>query len=297
MAVESNLFDRLRSAFMQGSSMVRKLILINVSVFVAVFSVRTLLSMGGAEAAFETYIFRNLAMPVNIGGLLARPWTIVSYMFMHGGFMHILFNMLMLFWMGSNFQDYLGNRRLLAAYMWGGLAGGLLVVLAYATLPMLAGHQTAVLVGASASVYAVVCGMATLIPNYEVALFGLWFVRLKWLAGIMVLLSFFDISSQNPGGNIAHLGGAAFGFLYIKAIYNRGKLLSWFRNLLSRPVVKKYRPKMKVYERGNTFVPPSARTRPSQEEIDLILDKISASGYESLSSHEKEVLFKASKEE
>ncbi len=282
---------------MKGDSMVRKLILANLTLFVVVFSVKTILSLGDASRTFETYFFKNLAMPVDIGTLLNKPWTLFTYMFMHGGFFHILFNMLMLFWMGSNFQDYLGNRRLLSVYVWGGLCGGLLVVAAYNLFPALVPFQEALLVGASASVFAVMCGLATLIPNYEVALFGVFFLRLKWLAAIFVMLSFFEISASNPGGNIAHLGGAAYGYLYIKAIYNKSNFFNWLRGLISRPSIKKYRPKMKVYERGNTYVKPFGHVKPSQEEIDLILDKISASGYESLNSHEKEVLFKASKDQ
>ncbi len=295
--MSSPLFENLKASFMKGDSMVRKLVLVNVVVFVAVFSAKTILTLGGEHGAFDNFIFGNMAMPVHVGTLLSKPWTLFTYMFMHGGFFHILFNMLMLFWMGSNFQDYLGNRRLLSVYLWGGLAGGLLVVAAYNLLPALIPYQGALLVGASASVFAVMCGLATLIPNYEVALFGMYFLRLKWLAAIFVMLSFFEISASNPGGNIAHLGGAAFGYLYIKAIYNKSNFFNWLRGLFSKPTTKKYRPKMKVYERGNTYVQPSGRVKPSQEEIDVILDKISASGYESLSSHEKEILFKASKDE
>jgi hypothetical protein len=226
-------------------------------------------------------------------------------MFTHDlrGILHILFNMLVLYWFGRLFVEYLGSDKLIALYILGGLAGGVLYLLAYNTVPYFAAQSESVnisMVGASAAVDAIVVATATLLPNYTFFLLFFGPVRIKYIAAITVFLSFLGTVGDNAGGNIAHLGGALIGFVYIKQLQagsNWGMwvtaTLDWMKGLF------KEKPKVKVsYRKDRPAAPRQGGKSPgsyTQEEIDAILDKISAGGYESLTKEEKEKLFNASK--
>jgi membrane associated rhomboid family serine protease len=204
---------KIKYEFNRGDSMLRKLLLINIGAFVVFYSLRTIMHLSNASEVYELYIQKNLLFTVNLDGLLFKPWSLISYMFMHVGFGHIFFNMLLFFWMGSNFQDYLGNKRLLYVYIMGGVFAALVLLGAVYLIPVLNPMIGSPLIGASASIYAVTCAFATLLPNYEYSLFGMFNVRLKWIAWTLVFISFTEISNSNPGGNITHIGGALFGYL------------------------------------------------------------------------------------
>ncbi len=226
-----------------------------------------------------------------------QPWSILTYMFLHDGFMHILFNMLWLYWVGSLLQEYLGNTKTYEAYFLGGISGGLLYLLAYNLLPVFSANVSySFALGASAGVLAVVCAAATLLPDYNFQLLFFGNVKLKYIALISVLLDLISIPQGNAGGHIAHLGGALFGYLFIKLIYANNNLsyrldalFDGFLNLFSS------KPKIKIQHK-TTFMKTATNAKPSQADVDVILDKISKSGYESLSQTEKETLFKASKD-
>ncbi len=226
-----------------------------------------------------------------------QPWSILSYMFLHDGFMHILFNMLWLYWVGSLLQEYLGNTKTYEAYFLGGISGGILYLLAYNFLPAFAANVSySFALGASAGVLAVVCAAATLLPDYNFKLLFFGNVKLKYIALISVLLDLISIPQGNAGGHIAHLGGALFGYLFIKLIYANNnfshKLDAFFDSILN---FFNSKPKIKIQHK-TTFMKTAINARPSQVDVDVILDKISKSGYESLSQAEKETLFKASKD-
>jgi len=231
-----------------------------------------------------------LRLPAYLPKLLTHFWTPVTYMFMHAGIWHILFNMLWLYWFGQIFEEYLGKKRILGLYFMGGLAGAFLFVLSYNTLPVFTHSPGLVagstLVGASASVMAIMVATATLLPDYTISLILIGPVRLKWLVLVLVLIDFLGITGFNAGGELSHLGGALIGFLYIKQLH-RGH--DWIGNIAK--LFKPQKAKMKVVANN-----PSRKSYdlPRQEEIDLILDKISRSGYDSLSKQEKEILFRAS---
>lgn len=205
-------------------------------------------------------------------------------------------NMMMFYVFGSLFQEYLGSKRLLQVFIWGGISGGFLFVLLYNLFPAFQPYlNISTLAGASAAVMAVLTAVATLLPRYEMSVFGIFFVRLPFIAIFFALMSMLSMAGSNAGGEIAHVGGALFGFIYIKAIYSNFDWIKLLKNKLTpTPKPKKYVPNMKVYEPSKTYIKPNAKRKPSQEEIDMILDKISASGYESLNQSEKEILFKAS---
>lgn len=289
-----------------GNNFIGKMILINAGVFV-VTNLITFIVMGRDNSWLMDYF----AIPASITDLVFVPWTIVTYMFLHSGIPHILWNMLFLYWFGRIFQDMIGHQRLAGVYFLGGLAGAALYLLIYNVL-YLSGESSfagATMVGASAAVMAVMVATATRFPDYEVRLLILGTVKLKYLVlGLFVLSSLVDFT-MNLGGNLAHIGGAAFGYFYIRNL-DKGK--DWamdfyqFFDKLGKRFSTKNGPKMRVVHRkkpqtkraSSTARPASSKTsgnaQETQARLDAILDKISKAGYENLTKDEKAFLFKVS---
>jgi hypothetical protein len=223
-------------------------------------------------------------------------------MFLHYNFFHILFNMLWLYWFGKIFLEYLNAKKLLSVYLLGGLAGGLVYVLAFNLFPAFAeAVPTSVALGASAAILAVVMAVSFYVPNYTINLLFIGPVKLKYIALVTVLIDILSIKSGNAGGHLAHLGGALFGFLYAVQLqrgrdltkgFNRfmDSLFSLFRRRPGKIRVKYSKPK----NRPESDLEYNARKVQEQKNIDLILDKISKSGYDGLSKEEKESLFRNS---
>lgn len=240
------------------------------------------------NAAITLAINDYLAVPSYLPKLLIRFWTPLTYMFLHSGFFHILFNMLWFYWLGSIFQEYLGGKKLVDLYIIGGLAGAFLYVLFYNVFPLFADvRMFSTTVGASAAVMAIIVATATLLPDYTIQLMFLGSVKLKWIALFYVLFDLISITGPNAGGEISHIGGAIAGFFYIKHIQGSTMLGKAFQRF-SKP--KTLQVVSKNYAKSSTTL------RSKEEEIDSILDKISQSGYASLTKKEKETLFNASKE-
>lgn len=242
-----------------------------------------------------------LGLPGNGFEYLLKPWTIITYMFVHQGFFHILFNMLWFYWMGQILLEYLGKQKVIAIYFIGGIAGGLTYLIAYSLMTLGSEPKMAQgLIGASAGVMAVVIAVATLLPDYEIKLFLIGRVPMKYLGiGILILTSIMDFSI-NMGGKLAHLGGAAVGFFFIrnlKAGNDWSKPFYGVVGMFSGFFTKKKR--MKVVKkptksRTNSKQKKNGVSSTDQQRIDAILDKISASGYDTLTAEEKEFLFRAS---
>jgi membrane associated rhomboid family serine protease len=286
----NSLWQDIRYKLLQSGSRINLLIGINVLVFLLINVPATLFRLMG-NGILDNFSNEYLALPSYLPRLATHFWTPVTYMFMHHDIFHILFNMLWLFWMGQIFEEYLGNKRLVSLYIMGGLAGALFYVLAYNFFPLFSESvAVATVIGASASVMAIVVATATLLPNYTIYLMFIGPVKLKWVAIFYVVIDFLSITGPNAGGEIAHLGGALLGFIYIKQLKG-GR--DWGRSVDSMFTP---RPKVKVVSQNKSYQQQSTSI-PRQEEIDHILDKISHSGYESLNKHEKEVLFRASKNE
>ncbi len=282
------LGDLWHKAFRSGNPLY-VLIAINIVVFLGlgILSLARVLSITGAP--LSEYVVSWLQLPASVSGWLHRPWTIGTYMFTQQGLFHILFNMLWLFWLGIIFLDFLKKRQLTFVYLAGGLAGGVLYLLAFNLIPAFrADAFRTVMIGSSASVSAVVFATATLLPDYTIRLLLFGNVKLKYLALVFIALDILAIGGLNAGGSIAHIGGALFGYIYIKRLQN-GQ--DWSR-ILGRARRKR---KLRVVRND---APPSQEEPlvPNQEVIDRILDKISQSGYDSLTKAEKEALFKASKQ-
>jgi membrane associated rhomboid family serine protease len=286
----NSLWQDIRYKMLQSGSRINMLIGINVLVFLLINVPATLFRLMG-NGILDSFSNEYLALPSYLPRLATHFWTPVTYMFMHHDIFHILFNMLWLYWMGQIFEEYLGNKRLVNLYIMGGLAGALFYVFAYNVFPLFADSvAVATVIGASASVMAIVVATATLLPDYTIYLMFIGPVKLKWVAIFYVIIDFLSITGPNAGGEIAHLGGALLGFIYIKQLKGGRDWSRSVDNMFTQ------RPKVKVVSQNKSYQQQST-SAPRQEEIDHILDKISHSGYESLNKHEKEVLFRASKNE
>jgi membrane associated rhomboid family serine protease len=258
---------------------------INIIIFLILNLTRLIEFLFTKETPWADWLTIQLSMPAYLPNLVYKFWTPLTYMFTQRDFFHILFNMLWLYWMGRIFEDFLNKQQFTFTYLAGGFAGAFLYILSYYTFPVFEDQlQSALILGASASVSAIVIATATLVPDYTVSLLFFGVVRLKYLALVFLLIDLITIVGPNPGGSIAHLGGALLGFIYIKQLRS-GR--DWSR-------IFKRRSKLKVVKTFRTGSFESPAKGPDQETIDRILDKISQSGYNSLTKKEKEQLFKAS---
>ncbi|RYZ96272.1 MAG: rhomboid family intramembrane serine protease [Sphingobacteriaceae bacterium] len=288
------LWENITYKMLHTRSKLFLLIGINVAVYLAINApavIEQLFFTGFGNSNIIAYSNDYLRLPANLDKLAHRFWTPFTYMFMHADVFHILFNMLWLYWLGQIFEEYMGHGRTIGLYILGGLAGGFLYVLCFNTIPAFtAVNASAVsgIVGASAGVMAIIIATATLRPDYTIQLFLFGAVKLKWLAIFYIVVDFLSSAGGNAGGSIAHLGGALLGFIYIKRVQSGSDWIGGISKLFKR------KSKLKVVSNN-----PEKNTsaKPRQEEIDRILDKISQSGYDSLTRQEKEVLFRASKDE
>jgi membrane associated rhomboid family serine protease len=284
----SSLLDELKYNFQKQDNGLFKIITINVAVFLILNITSVILHLSQSNF-YHAYILPNFAIPADLNAFIYKPWTIFTYFFSHEDILHILFNMLGLYWFGRIIHDLIGNRRLINLYILGGLAGGILYLIFYNTIPYFQNQAAgSSMVGASASVFAIAAGAATLAPDYRFNLLFIGPVRIIFIVGFYIVVSFIGMKQGNAGGNIAHLGGAFLGFAYIRLL-QRGTDLGKPINIIAKWIKNIGKPKMKVYSNKNKDL-----SHPSQKEIDAILDKISRSGYESLSKEEKQKLFKAS---
>jgi rhomboid family protein len=282
---------------LRKSDTLQKLIIINVVVFALFGLIHSVFGLMRSPFDIYDYTEKWLTVPSSLNSLLYRPWSVITYAFYHEEILHILFNMLWLYWMGKILAEYLGNRKLLSTYILGGISGALLYILFFNIFPLFseAVHSSSAL-GASGSVLAITIAVATLLPDYTIFLLFLGPVKMKYIAAFTVLIDLLSISGSNAGGHIAHLGGALFGFIYIKQLQNGNDLAKGFNTVADFiSGIFKPKPKMKVaYKNPAAKKSTNTRNEPDQETIDRILDKISRSGYTSLSKEEKEILFKAS---
>lgn len=273
-----------------------RLIVINVCVFLALaaINVTKLFNIDITDIVVD-----YIAIPARLEILATRFWTPLTYMFVHENFFHILFNMLMLYWFGQIFLTYFSPKNLGSLYILGGFVGAALFVLTFNTVPLFVTMNNAPMIGASASVMAIIFAVAFYRPNQEIGLLLLGRIKIIYIALIIFVLDFIGLSgTSNPGGHVAHIGGAIMGYIYAKQ-YLRGKdILGWFNKIidwfanLSKP---KSRTKMKVkHKKTETDYEYNQRRHNESEEIDRILDKIKSSGYTSLNTEEKKRLFDAS---
>ncbi len=288
-----NLWDEIKESFREGSVLTR-LIYINLGVFLLIRIVNVFYFLAGAQFPFLDW----LALPADFVTLASRPWTLITYMFLHFDFLHILFNLLWLYWMGQIFLGYFDQGKLIAIYLLGGIFGGLFYVLGYNSFPVFAGMVSGSrLLGASASVIAIITALAMHAPNHSIHLMFIGPGKMKYIALFSVLMYVIGISSSNAGGNLAHLGGAAWGVIYVLQL-RRGidpaKGANWLLNSLKKQFTPK--PNVKVsYRKPVNDIEYNRKKNQDQVRINEILEKISKSGYGSLSKEEKEILFRMGK--
>ena len=299
-----SLTQDIRDAFSRRDNALNQLIIINALVFAVLIILRAIFFI--AQSGSYQLVVRQLALPSDFYSLLRHPWTLLSYAFVHEGFLHILFNMLNLYWFGQLIREYLGDRRLVSIYILGALLGAAFFLLAYNFIPALQPFVGQPVIGASASVTAVIVAAATLLPDFTFMLFIIGAVKIKWIAVAVVLISIAGINGGNPGGEITHLGGALLGFVFVKQL-KAGRDIgapvtaigNWFSRLFSQGPSMRVTHRQPVTTGARSASGSTKNSGPAvagQDEIDLILDKISHSGYESLSKDEKQKLFRASQQ-
>lgn len=294
MQAMESIFTNLKNTFRAGSILV-KLIYINVGLFILIRLLGVLFLLFNIPGIpFLQY----LQMPSSPELLMYQPWTVITYMFTHFDFLHILFNMLWLYWFGGLFLTFFSERQLGGLYLLGGIAGAVLFMLAYNIFPYFQTvASSSYLMGASASVMAIVFAVSFYRKDLEINLFLIGRIKLIYLALFTFVIDLLAITSDNAGGHIAHIGGALFGIWFAVRIKEGKDLTGPMNRLLDRVVnLGKRKPKMKVtYKRAETDYEYNARKHRESADIDAILDKLKRSGYESLSADEKRQLFDASK--
>ncbi len=285
-------------SFMFSKQAVSRLILFNTIVFILVllnglndFLFKLKNVYPDALSALAYY----LALPADINQLAARPWTAFTAMFLHSSFWHFLLNMLMLYFSGVIFLSVLNNRKLWISYFIGGLSGAVAFVAAYNFFPVFENIiPISYAIGASAAVMAVLFTVAAYAPNMSLRLFLFGQIQLKYLALIFVLIDVLSITASNPGGHIAHLGGALFGVIY--GLWLKSSSVGGFSMNARLKKMFKRKPKMKArvnnHNRPESDVEYRNRRAADNKRVDAILDKISKGGYDSLTKEEKDFLFR-----
>jgi membrane associated rhomboid family serine protease len=300
-----SMIDEIKDSLRKGN-ILYLLIFINVAVFlilgllfvfIRLFTSGT--SLDELKGVFNDSILTYLMVPNIPGELLYRPWTIITYMFTHFNLWHILFNMLVLYWFGRIFLQYLTTKQLLSTYIIGGLSGAVLYILFINVFPGLQEYLGGSMLGASASIMAIVIAIAVYVPDYTLNMLFIGPVRLKYIALGFVLIDVLMIASDNAGGNIAHLGGAIYGYVFISRLKKGSDMGNWLTIFLDKLAgLFIPRPKLNVtYRKSTKHVSDEEYNRSKleqQREVDRILDKIAKAGYESLTKQEKETLFKMS---
>lgn len=301
--IVKDLYQRFRD-----ENIVGKYIYATVAVYVVFALIGVVATLFNA-VGFADGLISVFRLPADAYRLIMQPWSIVTYMFMHAGFMHLLWNMLALYIFGRIFITFYSTRHFIGAYILGGIVGGLFFVLAYNIFPFFEGRTGGCyLVGASAAVLAVVVASAVRSPNYTVNLMLFGAVKLSTLAIATVVISLLLVSSDNAGGNFAHLGGALAGWLFA-VMLNKGrdvttpinavsgvlanlwnKAAGWYRNRRPGPRIVKPRKKS---EREDDYEF-NSRKKEGNDEIDRILEKLSKGGYSALTDEEKRRLYDAS---
>jgi membrane associated rhomboid family serine protease len=301
-----NIWQDIKWQFKYGGPLI-SLIMINIAVFIfcgLLGFVDWIL-----KSNFLDNFYKIFSTYSSIHGFLYHPWGILTGMFLHSGFMHILYNMLFLYWFGTIIQDYIGKSKILPIFFLGGFFSSIISIPFFYLInhfyPNFIPDQG---IGASAGVMSIVLAAATLVPNVEISFLLVGRVQIKWIALVYILLDIISIPNNNAGGHIAHLGGALFGFIFIKQLQNGMDLskpfyavTDFFSNLFKKKSKLKVEYKKEyVYTSEKTTKTNTAQqkeTASKQEKLDAILDKINRSSYESLTKEEKEFLFKISQED
>ena len=297
--------DDLKLEYKMGG-ITQRLIFWNVGLFVIPLVIFSLLSLFGIDLPFLRWdspvSVDWLSLSSNPENLLWKPWSLITYAFLHNGILHLLFNMMVLYFSGRLFLTFFTQKQLFGLYILSAIFAGLMFILSYNTIPLFTGLGSSKMVGASAAIMAILVATAVYAPYYQVRLMLIGTVKLWHIALVFIILDLINVSVENQGGHVAHLSGALFGYIYIKLLQNGtdlskgiSNIIAFFENLF-KP--KKKRPFKVHRNKSKSSSPQKPMGKPknfTQKQTDEILDKISKSGYDSLTKEEKEFLFKVGK--
>jgi len=312
MQTENNFFDELKHQYKYGGMTIR-LILINLAVFLIISIIEVFARLLGPTVGVHlaSFLSNFFALNTNLWEFVTHPWGLFTSIFSHFGFMHLLWNMVFLYFTGRMFEQFFDQKRMLYTYLLGGLFGGLLEVMAHFVFPGLT-NATGLVIGASGAVMSVLVALAFHQPQMKIMLFGIVPMRIVFLALLFIIRDIISLGMQDGTAHFAHLGGAIIGMISIQRTYSNsniimiaqsvGDKIAHFFKVIFRPTKT---PKMKVAKKGSSTNTSQTRSKSDEEynleakarqqKTDIILDKISKSGYESLSKDEKDFLFKQSK--
>ena len=273
------LFEKISSEFKLSSNL-NKIIYLNIIFFVIIkvcSSIFFLFEINTNE------FFNKLYLPAEINLIKLQPWSIFSFMFIHLNFVHLIFNMLWLYFIGNIFLQWLDDKQLIFIYLLGGISGGLFFVLCYNYIPLLQKNiENTLALGASASIFAIMMAITIYKPDHKIQIPLIQKIKLKNITVFLTIYYIVSLSGGNTGGYLAHIGGGIFSFIYMKQLDTSKIFKSIFKN------------SSKFNEKDSDYIYNQKQNKKNKE-IDIILEKISKSGYKSLNKKEKEILFKSSK--
>ena len=272
------LFNKISNEFKLSSNL-NKIIYLNIIFFVIIKVCSSIFFL--FEINTNEY-FNKLYLPAEINLIKLQPWSIFSFMFIHLNFVHLIFNMLWLYFIGNIFLQWLNERQLIYIYILGGISGGLFFVLSYNYLPLLQKNiDNTLALGASASIFAIMMAITIYKPDHKIQIPFIQKIKLKNITIFLTIYYIISLSGGNTGGYLAHIGGGIFSFIYMKQLNTNKIFKSIFKN------------NSKFNEKDSDYIYNQKQNK--NKEIDIILEKISKSGYKSLNKKEKEILFKSSK--
>lgn len=286
-----NIIEEIKYQGKFGNA-ITKIIFVNTLIFLLLF-VATLFLKLGLNSSFS--LNSAVAVPATFNELIRQPWTIITYQFSDFHFIHFLFNAIGLYFVGHLFFDFYKQKEAWKIYILGGISGALLFVLMSTYVTVF--KSSLPLIGSSASLYAIFFATASYAPHFRINLFGVIPMRLMWLALAFLFLDVLSLLGTNPGGHIAHIGGAIFGFIYAKFKQGQIQVKLFEPVIVQKPTERKFTVEVNhQYNRQNQSSNVIIDRKPSQDEVDAILDKINLYGYDRLSKEEKDLLFKASQD-
>lgn len=306
---KANPLDEFKS-FFKKKDVLSRLIMVNVTVFAIINVLALILFIFNLDQEFlrnhgVSRLTYYLSLPSDFFSLIMRPWSLITYMFVQEDVFHLFFNMLILYVGGRIFNQFVGEKKMLSVYIISGLTGALMYILTFNIFPAFGNMvSSSFAIGASASVLGIFIAAATYVPNLQLNMILIGNIKLKYIAIIFIALDFLNIRTGNAGGHIAHLGGALYGFFFISQLKKNIDYSLYF-NKLSQSLQytffqnkKAKNPFQKVHKNARPLTDDEylKNKKEKQVAVDAILDKIKKSGYESLSTKEKQLLFQASKD-
>jgi membrane associated rhomboid family serine protease len=279
--------ETLKNKYKTGT-IIEKLIYLNIAIFLLTLLITVFQGLYKGE---QNFLMQWFSLDDSTDTYLTKPWSILSYGFLHADFLHLIFNMITLYFIGNLFIQYFTEKQALTFYLLGTLFGGLLYVISQNYFPLFEGVNTT-LVGASAGISAIFIGIATYIPNYQIKIRFIGFVKFWHLAATWLAFDIIGLIGANAGGSFSHLGGSLFGYLYVRQASNKKVN---FSSIFLAFFKKKEKPLKTVHKSAKRKQNTVKNSSPNQQQIDGILDKISKSGYDTLTKTEKEFLFKQGK--